>query len=426
MLDVLILTFLLSHVESAELVRRTFASTAQEYGVFSRVALTSPPHGERGLFVTESVKPGEPLLAVPWSLCLVSDAQVTDPSSPWDAPLRHGHDTLLAQMLLEHLSSDDNSEVSGFWRGWASLLPARRAMAHPLTLPAHLCDELQDAELSNAVALQQARVAHVLSGSSRPKVDVESLRGATDAEVRGWAVAMCSSRPFCMPVPPAAGQQVSDPQRTLTAFVPFIDMANHDVERANCEVQGRGGGGGEYGAVGLVATRELEAGEEAIISYFSGYTNAYCFSKFGFVPLEPNRHDRLGLPLEQLAPISVEAVRDAMSAHPERWEGAGVKAYQEATLLSLPITRDPSTGAAADADAASAVGSWLRRRAERDFSTSLEDDEAVMAEAEAGAGAAAEEPLLRAIIAYRIERKRLWKVAAEIVAAIEEHARRRG
>ena len=99
---------------------------------------------------------------------------------------------------------------------------------------------------------------------------------------------MSSSRPFSIPLPTA--DPAGEPTK-LAAFVPFIDMANHD-EEPNCEVQGVAEGRG-ISAVGLVARRDLAEGEEVLISYFDAAPNSHIFSRFGFVPSDGNRHDRL-------------------------------------------------------------------------------------------------------------------------------------
>ena len=62
-----------------------FDRLCTDFHVHSRVALRTPPGGERGLYTTEPVRAGEPVLAVPFELCLVcEDAQPLD--SPWDTP----------------------------------------------------------------------------------------------------------------------------------------------------------------------------------------------------------------------------------------------------------------------------------------------------------------------------------------------------
>ena len=256
-----------------------FHALAAEHRVFSRVEVAHGPRG-RGLFVTEPVAAGEPILVVPWSLCLVAGADVSDPVSPWGAPHSHGRDTLLATMLLEALEVGEASslpeDTADFWRRWSTMLPALGTTAHPLTLPDELLAELQDGELVGAALMQRNRADAVCGGPP-----------AQHAQ-RCWALAMCSSRPFTIPRRQgeaacetcgagaeeasqggtAAGTATCGEGSQLTAFVPFLDMANHDADDANCEVQGRGDAEA-YHAVGLVATRDLAAGEEATISYFS-------------------------------------------------------------------------------------------------------------------------------------------------------------
>ena len=287
---------------------------------------------------------------MPFWLCLVCRPdESNEPSSPWDAPHRDAKDTLLARQLLMAIDGDESmpEELRQFWREWATLLPTLGTLAHSVCLPPHLLSELQDPDLARAATLQQERVDAVLHDAPKD-FSREGGGGVVAAALRRWAVAMCSSRPFSIPRP------VTDPfdpaTDALAAFVPFIDMANHaDPETANCEVQGAlreqpileptvaakavsadeeessgddaeaaasdedaaatategstttepaiGEEAAAFAAVGLVATRDLQAGEEVLISYFDGMPNAHIFSRFGFVPWGGNRHDRLlGLP----------------------------------------------------------------------------------------------------------------------------------
>ena len=367
-------------------------SLAERYGVHSRVRLASAPGQERGLFVTEPVRAGEPVLAVPFLLCLVCRAEAEEHriTSPWHAPHHDARDTLLARQLLMALEGDDTmpQELREFWSHWSMLLPPIGTLAHAVCLPSHLLSELQDSELARAVTLQQARVEALLA--DEPRSDDAAAEPAIAVAMRRWAVALCSSRPFAIPTP--AADPVSGSIASMCAFVPFIDMANH-AEEPNCEVQGAGssaaapregavegegeGGAGDgaagggiagaevvdgadeaagcgaageasasFSAVGLIATRDLAAGEEVLISYFKSAPNAHIFSRFGFVPADGNRHDRLGLPEGQFAPLSGSAVRETTSRHSGRWDDAGP--LLEAALLSLPLTREESAGPAAE------------------------------------------------------------------------------
>jgi len=425
-------------VVSGVSIDKRFSQLATRYGVHSRVQLSTPHGGERGLFTTAAVKAGEPVLAVPFELCLVcmAEPEADAIQSPWDAPLRDARDTLLARQLLSLLFAVDDVDVDDdvelredFWREWSEMLPEVGTLSHPLTLPASSLADLHDDALAHAAELQQARVEAVLGGM--PEAAVGESAAAEGIALRRWAVALCSSRPFSLPYGGDGGEQ-------LAAFVPFVDMANHDAE-PNCEVQGRGEGRpqaveaalpagepseaaeaaewSELQAVGLIARRDLKAGEEVLISYFGAAPNSHVFSRFGFVTREPNRHDRvLGMP-EALAPLSAAAVRQTTAACKGRWDAAG--AYFEAALLSMPLTREPSAGPAAEVEAAKQIETWLRETAEREFASGLEEDEAEQRQPEARAYGS-DEAVRGALLAYRVQRKRLWATAVDVLAAHQE------
>lgn len=193
-------------------------------------------------------------------------------------------------------------------------------------------------------------------------------------------------------------------------------------------------------AVGLVASRDLAPGEEVLISYFVGLPNAHVFARFGFVDARPNRHDRiLHLP-PTLAPLSAAAVRQTTGACKGRWEAAGP--LLEAALLSLPLSREPSRGAAAEVSAAAGIRAWLEQTGACEFATSLEEDETRMRERASrrpgrddlrrGAAARtdggddddddadAQYGLEDALLAYRVQRKRLWATTLDVLTAHQE------
>ena len=195
-------------------------------------------------------------------------------------------------------------------------------------------------------------------------------------------------------------------------------------------------------AVGLVASRDLAPGEEVLISYFVGLPNAHVFARFGFVDARPNRHDRiLHLP-PTLAPLSAAAVRQTTGACKGRWEAAGP--LLEAALLSLPLSREPSRGAAAEVSAAAGIRAWLEQTGACEFATSLEEDETRMRErasrrpgrddlrrgaaartdggddADDDADADAQYGLEDALLAYRVQRKRLWATTLDVLTAHQE------
>ena len=219
----------------------------------------------------------------------------------------------------------------------------------------------------------------------------------------------------------AAGGEA--PPELLAAFVPFIDMANHEAE-PNCVIEGRADAGGEtYGVVGLVASRDMEEGEEATISYGATMSNAFMFANFGFAPppgTPSNANDRLPFPSE-LAPFSGDALRATLRTHSGRW--ADDAALLQAALLSLPLTRE-ARSADDDAAATRAAVGWLRETAAAEFTTSLQRDEELLRlhakgllDGSPAAGGAAATGDDRWVVAlhYRIQRKRLWRLAEEVL-----------
>lgn len=275
---------------------------------------------------------------------------------------------------------------------------------------------------------------------------------------------------------------VFPPGARLTAFVPFVDMANHASD-PSCEVQGRvAEGGAGFSAVALVARRDLAAGQEVTLRYFGPAPNAYTFCSFGFVPPGVNRHDRLGLPLDA-PPLSAAAVKETVRQLRQEWpggwpavagrqDGAGEDgadggvggggaggdrgALLEAALLSLPLSRETSTPeASVEVSRADALLQWLDAEAQRDFVTSMAEDEAWLqrhrmppgaavwaadsafgtggahcgagggvpagsgaaGEGPGGAGGAEMDPRLPDLMEYRLQRKRLWGLAREVLAA---------
>lgn len=312
-----------------------------------------------------------------------------------------------------------------------------------------------------------------------------------------WAVALTSSRPFRMSLP-SKDLEGTSPQ--LTAFVPFVDMANHEDD-PSCEVQGRvAQDGSGFVAVALVARRNLSAGEEVTLSYFGPTPNTIAFCNFGFVPRGVNRHDRLGVPSDA-QPLSATAVKETVRLMRQQWEGgwppvrpregidtaADGAALLEAALLSLPLSRDDHVDNSREAARADALLGWLNSVAAQDFATTLEEDEAWLerhsvppgaavwaneatggawqpsSTAEAGgADACADagthlgssdkwsganrqatlaatadclkmmdgqrdqsgmDPRLPDIVEYRVQRKRLWKLATEILTVHSERCR---
>ena len=126
-----------------------------------------------------------------------------------------------------------------------------------------MCDVQAACEQRRRIERLLGAAADAAAKGAEGAEGAEGLRGVPAADLARWAVAMCSSRPFKMRSPPAASADTAGEGEgeaegeggALCAFIPFIDMANHD-DAPNCEVQGRAAAdGGGYAAVGLAAGR---------------------------------------------------------------------------------------------------------------------------------------------------------------------------
>ena len=102
---------------------------------------------------------------------------------------------------------------------------------------------------------------------------------AVDANALGWAFACASSRAF----------RVGGPHLPA-AMLPLVDVANHSFEPSAVVRPALGLG---PGAIEMVASRSVQAGEEISLNY-GDLTNDALLLDYGFVP-EDNPHDAAGL-----------------------------------------------------------------------------------------------------------------------------------
>lgn len=110
-----------------------------------------------------------------------------------------------------------------------------------------------------------------------------------------------------------------------------------------------------------------------------------------------------------LAPLSGAALKRTLAARPPE----ASPALLEAALLSLPLRRGPSAGEPSEHAAASALLAWLADTSS-DFATSEAQDEATLVGME---GEPAHDPRFAAVVRYRLSRKRLCRLVAEVLEA---------
>eukprot|EP00966_Prymnesium_polylepis_P187831 4354405-Prymnesium_polylepis.1 len=263
----------------------SFHALCEAHTLVCAASLFTPPSGRRGLYAGAPVRTGQPLVAVPWDLTLNADITLDEATEDGVLP----HLATVASELLRAASASSEDALSPrerFWREWSlTQLPRPSELTHPATLAPSVLAAVQDDALERAAQLRRTRVASLLAGAAGPLGEAWSH----------WAFAMVSSRPFRIAAPesPAytAGASAPPPPPKF-AFVPFIDMANHDAA-PNVEVRAVGAvGGGAYEAVELVALRDLAVGEEATISYeLEQMDAAAVYLTFGFVIPEAHAND---------------------------------------------------------------------------------------------------------------------------------------
>jgi hypothetical protein len=137
-----------------------------------------------------------------------------------------------------------------FWDQYRKLLPPPPKLAHPLTFPDALLDELQDDEMANKTRALRERLA-----SLYPSLASHSVHPATVGYERMGAPMdqIPLPLPFCYALVVSRCFTTSDPD--TFAFVPFLDMADHAARpAANFASDGRG--------FVLKALRPIKSGEE--------------------------------------------------------------------------------------------------------------------------------------------------------------------
>ena len=397
--------------------------------------------GQRSLVATRSVEAGASLLTVPKSLLVTAHrsgvigglAGQTD--CVWDAAgdLRDE----VGEELFERGATWDVRLALGvfdacagaggpFWDQYRRLLPPPPRVAHPLTLPAALLDELQDDALRERVLALREKLRALY-----PSLDEHSVHPATASyEAMGapleqipkpleYTYALVVSRCFAM----------SDGD--TFAFVPFLDMADHDAApSANF-------GSDQRGFV-LRALRDLDAGDPISICYGEEYTTPRLFEQYGFAPEQGTAQDARWLreiveaATDADAPGVAQAIADAPatplgdSQAALQALGAAFSAQSEsplstqerrAAIFDALLGDEPAeevgeaATAAAEPVAPAALLAAVRWAIGR-LPTTLEEDEAELRELqgmasegkEAGGGAI--DPRVEAVLGYRLARKR--------------------
>lgn len=386
-----------AHDEGAQAELAGVLSWASERGLeASGVTVDHGPRG-RGLFASRRLEAGATVLSVPLGACALVDHGPSGgavDAAAW--PIR------LAAALLRERAAGPASELAPYVRA----LP-RTVGASPLAAERTAAElaELHYAPLERAAGRLRASV-----GEWHAHLDPEEVGGATRGELLD-AVAVVHSRVFKLRG--AAGGP------TTHLLCPLAELHNHGGgARANVgwALADRGDGAGAR--LELAPTRDLEAGEEALLDYGAAVHGADHFLMcYGFVP-----------PAEEMTDAA-ELFADA--AHAAAWLGAPADA---ADAFAAPQGTDPSLGvgaggapdarllalceAALGGDAGAARAAIARRAEELLLAapTDIAADLADLAAAEEGGGRRT--PWQDAALRFRAGKKALLHEAACAAAVV--------
>ena len=394
---------------SADPAQAVFDSLLQDTpGIEGAVALERTASRGRSLVTSRPVEAGEQLLRIPLDLCItahrsgVCGGLVGQTDVMWEAAgdlreevgedmYRRGAtwDVRLALGVLEATAGAGGP----FWDMYRRLLPSPPQMLHPVCLPAAMQAELQDSELQGGtterVALLRDVYPMLANHATHPATASYEQMGAPMEMIPSpleWAYGLVTSRCFTM----------SDGD--TFAFVPFLDLCQHDSPPAADFASD-----GE--AFHLRALRPLDAGEQVTICYGDDYNSRRMFKQYGFAP-----EDGVETDADLLRELCPQRASDTEVLKPSDLEPllAAFKAHNESPLAT-PARLTAVYDAITD-DSAPAAPALLAalRDVSAAFPTSLDEDEASML-------TPAKDPRARAVLEYRVQRKRLLRLAEQIL-----------
>lgn len=394
-----------------------FAQLLDAPGVRCAVELTPDGRGGNTLVASRAVAAGDELARVPSELLLTAHRSgvvgglIGQTDATWDAAgdLREEvgpeafargatWDVRLAVALFEATAGAGGP----FWDAYRSLLPTAAQIVHPLALPAAALEAVQDDAL---VARVRARAA--LLQSLYPALHTRDVHPATSSyAARGAPIGRV---PFPLPYFYAlvVSRCYSMADGETFAFVPFLDMCDHEARPA-AEFEGSDGG------FVLRALRAVPAGGAVTICYGEDYGSSRLFEQYGFAPSCGAAADAAALRelvrrdeaagVAALDAGAVEALRSSMRES-RLWTA------ERADALLGALTEDGKDAAAV---APGQLLEAVRRRIDA-LPTSLAEDLTQLDEQAASSQ-------MVAVLGYRIVRKRQLAFAEEVLAGFPGEA----
>lgn len=257
--------------------------------VHQGVSIASTPQHGSGLFVgIEPIKAGTSILFVPQAMILSAD------NIEQDSRLEHVIGPLRAAGLDDRgvlalwvlLQSRDPLSV---WKEYVSLLPNGYELSKTHLLL--MTDSLGGTSLDATVERMRQNISRQIRSIMRALRKLEPVRSLVELspseldEAWKWAHAVVMTRSGLA----TTSESATDWTKQAVSIIPMIDFCNHS-DTPNAEVRVNADG-----SVDLLATRDMEAGEEITISYWSGsqsLSSEQSLFSFGFLSNE----DRFVIP----------------------------------------------------------------------------------------------------------------------------------
>ena len=304
-------------------------------------------------------------------------------------------DLLLSLALLDSVSGEGGK----LWESYAlNVLPSPASLTIPFCWTRERLDSLDHHEIIEGARQQQDRLMSLFPALSQSDEEED------EPSWMAWAFACVRSRAYKI-------------DEASFALVPQMDLANHSVQpNANFRTSPDES---KLKALELVALKEIKAGEEVFISYTGpeGYTNQRLMSQYGFVLPGGNPADRITLDTSGQT-LQLERLQTLLGDAAFLAAISGQDLYSYAALKSLPLVDENVEGGAVvktDEEDARVARLFLAQVDSliSGCRTMVEEDEATFKSLSSDSDVRDV-----AVVAYRIERKRLLRRLREILSLL--------
>eukprot|EP00640_Fibrocapsa_japonica_P001867 CAMPEP_0113939712 /NCGR_PEP_ID=MMETSP1339-20121228/5986_1 /TAXON_ID=94617 /ORGANISM="Fibrocapsa japonica" /LENGTH=452 /DNA_ID=CAMNT_0000943309 /DNA_START=178 /DNA_END=1536 /DNA_ORIENTATION=- /assembly_acc=CAM_ASM_000762 len=415
----------------AKLLRAVHEETGEE-GLPCSIMLKEEDSGVRNLLATADVEKNEAIVSVPGAYCLWAnrDGEIQglagQSDATWDlaGDLRNPYpDILKAQgltwdlrMAVALVEATIGQGCGGrFWDAYSLMMPAPHTLTMPMCLNKRLGEELQHKEMAKAGDRQRIRLKEhfpsLMNPGYHPLVKCYEDMGKADQypDALTWCFALVRSRVFS-----------ADDDRF--AYVPFMDMVNHSLE-PNADYQYDP----ESDSFKLVALRPIPSGEEVTISYGRGLCNDDLFQRYGFflkgnhigspilgfgsVPKKLEQEVKAGkTTLSSEDKQRLRGMQDVMLSLAQQTAGSDEESQvQLGRLQSVLSSINVLVSIQPEGTLKERIVKSLelsRSYAKSEYKTAVATDERLLREENKGTNDGRDS----AVIAYRLERKRLTKL----------------